>query len=332
MPGVIILVLLSVLLFFRLKRHLDKNMLKTAHKYEQMKNKFDLLGNQIASLKDFNNGLEKVSQETIALFNITKDICKSLDIDTVFNSFRGHINKYVKIADCKFVKDASEAGENSGYLVLPLKVHKSPAGSLLVKGLKEEDKEKFHILSQQFILGVKRAYLYQQVQELAITDSLTGAFSRKYFHERLSEETARAKKFNYSLSFLMADVDHFKEYNDRYGHLVGDVVLKEVSKGIKNAIRQIDLMGRYGGEEFAVILTETDKEQARFAAERIRQAIESMNIKAYDENLKMTISIGISTYPEDAANTAILIDKSDWALYRAKQTGRNRVCVYGVYQ
>ena len=124
----------------------------------------------------------------------------------------------------------------------------------------------------------------------------------------------------------MVDIDHFKDYNDRYGHLVGDAILREVSKTIKDNTRQIDLTGRYGGEEFSIILTETDKEQARFAAQRIREAVESKPIRVYDEDLKVTISIGISTYPLDAKNMQALIDKADSALYKAKQTGRNKVC------
>ena len=130
----------------------------------------------------------------------------------------------------------------------------------------------------------------------------------------------------------MLDIDHFKEYNDKYGHLVGDAILKEVAGTIKESIRQVDSVGRYGGEEFLIILTETDKNGARFAAERIRQAVESKRIKVYDEDLKATVSIGIATFPEDAEETQALIEKADKSLYRAKQTGRNRICVHGIYR
>jgi diguanylate cyclase (GGDEF)-like protein len=130
----------------------------------------------------------------------------------------------------------------------------------------------------------------------------------------------------------MIDIDHFKDYNDRYGHLVGDAILKEVSKSIKENIRQIDLSGRYGGEEFSIVLAETDKEQAQFVAGRIRQAIEYKCIRVYDEDLKITVSVGISAYPGDGKNAEELIDRADSALYQAKQEGRNRVCVYGARQ
>ena len=126
----------------------------------------------------------------------------------------------------------------------------------------------------------------------------------------------------------MIDIDYFKDYNDRYGHIVGGAILRELAKTIQQNIRQVDLMGRYGGEEFSLILSETDKETVRFAAERIRRAIEDKRIRAYDEELKITVSIGISTFPFDGKDIKTLIDKADAALYRAKETGRNRVCIY----
>jgi len=211
---------------------------------------------------------------------------------------------------------------------MPLEINRSAIGYLLVSGIREQDQEKFHILMQQFLLGIKRAHLYQQVQELSVTDSLTEVFSRRYCLERFNEELERSKKLKLNFSFLMLDIDHFKSFNDQYGHLVGDAILKDTAKTIKENLRQIDLIGRYGGEEFSVILSETDKEQAKFAAERIRTAVESKQIKVYDEVLRVTVSIGISTFPDDAQDTQLLIDKADRALYQAKQTGRNKVCVY----
>jgi diguanylate cyclase (GGDEF)-like protein len=212
---------------------------------------------------------------------------------------------------------------------LPLEIDKTPLGYLAVSGVKEAEEDKFNILAQQFLLGAKRAHLYQKIQELAITDSLTGSLSRGFYMERFKEELERSEKFRFNFSLLMADIDHFKQCNDNYGHLVGDAILKEVAKTLKENIRQIDLIGRYGGEEFSIILIETDKEGAKFAAERIRQALEARHIRVYDEDLKVTVSIGISTYPGDARDVQALIERADEALYQAKQGGRNRVCVYG---
>jgi diguanylate cyclase (GGDEF)-like protein len=201
-------------------------------------------------------------------------------------------------------------------------------GYLVVDGLRDADKEKFYILSGQFLLGIKRAILYQEVQELAIIDSLTSISNRRYYLERFKEELERSKKFNYKFSCLLIDIDYFKNYNDRYGHIVGDAILRELAKTIQENVRQIDLLGRYGGEEFSIILSETDKDAAGLAAERIRQAIENKRIRAYDEELKITVSIGISTFPFDGKDIKTLLDKADAALYRAKELGRNRICVH----
>jgi diguanylate cyclase (GGDEF)-like protein len=211
-------------------------------------------------------------------------------------------------------------------MILPLNIDKIKIGYLAARNVKEEDKDKFNILAQQFLVGMKRSLLYKRVQELAITDSLTQLFSRRYFLERFEEELKRSKKFKLMLSFLMIDIDRFKEFNDRYGHLVGDAILREVSRTIKENTRQVDFMGRYGGEELSIVLTDTDKKQAYFAAERIRAAVESELMHVYDEDLKATISIGISSFPDDALEVKTLIEKADKALYLAKQQGRNRIC------
>jgi len=126
----------------------------------------------------------------------------------------------------------------------------------------------------------------------------------------------------------LLDVDYFKTYNDRYGHLVGDVVLKETSRTIKENIRQIDLLGRYGGDEFVLLLTETNLAQAEFVAERIRKTIASKMIKAYDEELQLSVSIGGAFFPAHAHDFKALIEKADQALYQAKESGKNKYQVF----
>ena len=324
----VILALLTIFLYFWLKRTLGKNFMEIKNNYAQAKDGYDKLLFENANLKKENADLEMAAHETIALFDITKEICKSLDVDTVFVSFKEQLGKYIKLRDCKFLKGGVDLAGYSNYTILPLNIENHLIGHLAAEGIGPEDKDKFYILAQQFLLGVKRAFLYARIQQLAIVDSLTGVFSRRYCLERLQEEMARSKKFKHNFSFLMLDIDHFKNYNDRYGHLVGDAILREVASTIKENIRQIDLAGRYGGEEFSIIFPETDKAQAGFAAERIRRAIEDEDILAYDEKVKVTASIGISTYPGDAQDSQAIIDRADQALYQAKQAGRNRVCAY----
>lgn len=324
----IILILLTLSLYLRLKKILDKSFLRAENDSEYFQASYNNEFRESALLKQDILDLEKVADETIAVYEITKQICKSLDKDNVFSSFKEQIDKYVRVYDCRFLCGDADLSLYANHTILPLKLDKELMGYLVADRINEQDKDKFHILAGQLMLGLKRAYLYQRLEAQAITDSLTQVLTRRFCLERLNEEIERSRKFNYHFSLLMVDIDHFKGYNDRYGHLVGDAILREISKTIKENIRQIDLIGRYGGEEFLVILTETDKEQAKLAAERIRQAIEYKHIKVYDEDLKATISLGISTFPDDAQDAQVLIEKADQALYQAKQTGRNRVCEY----
>ena len=129
----------------------------------------------------------------------------------------------------------------------------------------------------------------------------------------------------------MIDVDYFKKVNDQYGHLTGDQILRGVASLIREHVRGIDIVGRYGGEEFCVVLPDTDCGGAQYVAERIRTAIEKTPLKAYDNIIKVTVSIGSSTFPDDGQSLAELGDKADWALYRAKKMGRNRICAFGRY-
>jgi diguanylate cyclase (GGDEF)-like protein len=211
------------------------------------------------------------------------------------------------------------------FVALPLLSEGMPIGIFTVSGVNEEQLENLSILAEQLALEVKKVNLYEKVQELAITDGLTGIYVRRHFLERLNEEMPRARRHKLKLSMLMIDLDHFKQCNDTYGHLVGDIVLKEIAKIMKEHIRQVDLLGRYGGEEFVIALPDTDKNSAAHVSDRIRQSVEKHKFRAYDETITMTISIGVATYPEDGDDVAVLIDRADQALYKAKAEGRNRV-------
>lgn len=269
--------------------------------------------------------MEKVLEETMALYDITKDICQPLEEEKVVLVMRDEMRKFFHVEECEFIPEHEAFLPGEGDSVLALRIDRSTVGHLVCHGIREEDKEKFHIIAHQCVLGLRRAHLYSKLQAMAITDGLTQVASRRFCLERLGEELERSKKFSYAFSVLMLDVDMFKGCNDTFGHLVGDAVLREVAKSIKENLRLIDLVGRYGGEEFLIILAETDKEGAKFAAERIRQAVESKKVHAYDEDLHVTVSIGVASFPADAGTPQALIEKSDAALYLAKQSGRNRV-------
>jgi diguanylate cyclase (GGDEF)-like protein len=209
---------------------------------------------------------------------------------------------------------------------LPLLSENKFVGIIAVEGMPRADFERLTIVATQFALEMKKVFLYETVETLAITDSLTGLYTRRYFTERISEELDRSRKRGFRFAFVMMDIDDFKACNDKYGHLVGDVVLKEISRMIRESVREIDLVARYGGEEFSLILPETDRKGAILAAERIRKRIAQHVFSAYDEKLNVTVSAGLAVYPEDASDIERLIGKADAALYRAKNSGKNIIC------
>jgi diguanylate cyclase (GGDEF)-like protein len=207
-----------------------------------------------------------------------------------------------------------------------------------IHGIKEEDLARVEVLTAYLVLLIKKIKLYETVRELAIVDELTQVFVRHHFLERLEEELRRSIRFKLPLTVLMLDIDHFKRYNDDFGHLVGDATLTEVSDLLKRNLRRVDLVGRYGGEEFVVAMPETRVANAAEVAERIRSSIARHDFLVYNVKTKVTVSQGITVFGgEVAAQTepinvkalaAELIREADEAMYRAKEEGRNRVCLH----
>lgn len=181
-------------------------------------------------------------------------------------------------------------------------------------------------LVNQLALCLERIDLYERLQHLSIYDSLTEIPNRRHFMLRFYEEFERAQKFHLRFSLLIADIDHFKKINDTYGHVVGDGVLKQTAHLLKENVREIDFVARLGGEEFAILLPETDKGGAILVGERIVNSINRSEFKVFDEHIHVTISVGVATYPENALNSDMLLETADKALYKAKQEGRNKVC------
>ncbi|MFH1798326.1 MAG: GGDEF domain-containing protein [Candidatus Omnitrophota bacterium] len=195
-----------------------------------------------------------------------------------------------------------------------------------LEDVSESKYDEFNILIPQIVLEFRKVELYEEVQKLSIVDGLTDVFLRRHLMERLEEEIDRASRLGLTFSLAMLDVDHFKECNDKYGHPAGDIVLKKISEKIKFSVREVDMVARYGGEEFCVLLPETSKKAALMVSERLRRAVESNKINALNEEIVVTVSIGVASFPKDSSDINGLIDKADAALYKAKRKGRNMVC------
>ncbi len=277
--------------------------------------------------------IEKKANEIFTLYDITKEIAGTLSEQEAFEIFRSALEANISLEDCRLVHSEGDRRKNApdpkNHFIFPIKGRRKELGYIAIKGLLPEEKDKFIILAQQFGLALQRVKLYQEFEQTAITDSLTGVHTRRYFMERLNEEISRAVSRKTKLSFLMIDVDCFKNFNDQYGHLAGDQVLRSVSHLIQENIREIDFAGRYGGEEFCVLLPDTDTEGGFFVSERIRKAIEEKEIQAYDAKVRVTVSAGIACFPSDGKSAEGVIDKSDLALYRSKKRGRNCTTAFG---
>jgi diguanylate cyclase (GGDEF)-like protein len=174
-------------------------------------------------------------------------------------------------------------------------------------------------------VALEHVALYHQTIELATTDGLTGLHVQRYYKDRLRDEIFRALEHKLPLSVMMIDVDHFKRYNDTYGHLVGDKVLKAVAQVLKDSVRTVDLVSRYGGEEFSVLLLKTPMDGAVTVAERIRQKVEELEIAAAGGKTHVTVSVGLAELTPAFRDAEAFIDHADQALYQAKSDGRNLV-------
>ena len=183
------------------------------------------------------------------------------------------------------------------------------------------------IVSNHAAMAVRNARMYERTRELATIDELTALPNRRLLLERLADEWRRHRRFNTPLSLMMVDIDHFKVINDEHGHVYGDEVLRVVARVLGSSVRDVDLVGRYGGEEFTVVLPNTTVDQALTVAEKLRRNVmeTTKDLKGGGGAAGVTISLGLSMATPETPGAAVLIDEADRALYRAKGEGRNRV-------
>ena len=212
--------------------------------------------------------------------------------------------------------------------VVPLKSGERVLGTLVVgtrrRPVGPEQVRQLEVVALQAGASLERAHLFERTEQLATTDGLTGLTNHRVFQERLEAKVAEAQRYGRRLALLLADVDHFKSVNDTYGHPVGDEVLRGVARILAQEARATDLVARHGGEEFAIVMPETDGAGAGVIAERIRERVAAEVFDTGLGPLRVTISLGLATYPADAARKADLLETADGCLYAAKRGGRNR--------
>jgi diguanylate cyclase (GGDEF)-like protein len=190
---------------------------------------------------------------------------------------------------------------------------------------RETDLQSLESVADICATSIQNAHYVERVKQLAYLDGLTGIFNRRFFELRIMEEIERARRFGTGMSVIMADIDHFKRLNDEFGHLLGDEVLRQVSSLFHQQVRKIDVVCRYGGEEFAILLSQTSKEQALTVAEKLRKNVESWQFPGVPRTV--TISAGVAAYPDHGITRDDLIRGADSGLYAAKHSGRNRACL-----
>ena len=224
----------------------------------------------------------------------------------------------------EFLKEANM----KSYILVPLKSKQTHFGSLLVFSSRESVSESelnfLSLFAKQIELAITIADLFEAVKEQAVTDGMTGLYNRRYFEEFIKKEAVRANRQNQKFTVIGLDLDHLKQINDTYGHNYGDIAIKAIAEVLKNNARSIDIAARMGGEEFNLILPGVDSAGGCIAAERIRKAIEAVELEKIGH---ITASLGVATYLEHSDDIEELLEITDRAMYESKRNGRNRVTI-----
>jgi diguanylate cyclase (GGDEF)-like protein len=237
--------------------------------------------------------------------------------------------------DFRFDLDAVRNQEMRSVLSLissPLISHHSLLGLLRLESDKsgyfdQDDLRFLSLVSGLGAVALENSLLFQKTQDLAIHDDLTGLYTKQYFVSRLKDEAKRCQRLDQRLALMMIDIDFFKQYNDKFGHTAGDIVLKKISLLLRDALRDFSpLLCRFGGEEFLVMLSGMDKQKSLAVAEDLLQRIRKEKILLRRQNTSITVSIGLACLPLDTKDEDELIQQADKAMYNAKRKGRNQVC------
>jgi len=220
------------------------------------------------------------------------------------------------------------SGRNNGYLVIVEDITTQKKLQIELASLNHTLEEKVVERTQQLVQELaRRKTLEKSLREMADHDPLTGLLNRRSFVEKVNKEINRSHRYKSELSYMILDIDRFKSINDTYGHWSGDIVLKEFARNITGLIRESDFIGRMGGEEFAIALPDTSLNEANEMGERLRRETAEYAIRYKSVNINFTVSIGISKFMVEERSFEKVFCRADNALYQAKNSGRNKVCV-----
>lgn len=251
-------------------------------------------------------------------------------------ALQGRLNEPVRVYNCERLKRTPDfPSDEKHHISIPIRSGGKPVGILNLvipddRLYNDADVRLLSAMGDQFGGAIERARLFNEVRKLAITDSLTGLFNRRHFFESAEMEMVRSMRYNHPLTLAIIDLDRFKKINDTFGHLAGDIALREVARACQASLRKVDLIGRFGGEEIVILMPETTLEQAQPALERLRGQVEAMQLETPRGTMKITISIGLAGLKVgESLTTDELLDRADQALYRAKDNGRNQMRTWG---
>jgi diguanylate cyclase (GGDEF)-like protein len=237
-------------------------------------------------------------------------------------------------AEPRLLEQESFRQQRGSFICVPLRIKGREVMGVLnaqkpdPQGFGLGDLDLFQAVANQVAAALENAQLYQRTKELSTRDDLTGLFNRRHFFDNLEKEVQRARRYRRVFSLILLDLDDFKGYNDTYGHLKGDEALKEIGRLLLASTRRADIVARFGGEEFVVLLPEINAQGALVVAEKIRTAVEQYPFagRTSQPGGKMTVTLGLATYPTDSEDGLELVDLADRALYLGKQQGGNRAC------
>jgi diguanylate cyclase (GGDEF)-like protein len=311
-----------------------------------------LLQNTLEILTEFYKGdisilvildekLKKFTSTDILTINLP-NILKEIEIEKNYTYITFSPNK-ISIKEEELVKNfINEYGFNKckGIITLPLfdtKKTKAIAIIGLLKKSKKEimnefkrTKEIVEIFLSHLNLEIENSLLHEELNITSITDPLTELYNRRYFNLRLKEEFLRAKREGYPFAIMISDLDNFKKYVDKFGHPLGDIILKELANVVKLSLRATDIICRFGGDEFSYILPFSTSQDAKVVAERIKKNVQNFKFlkENVDEEVHITLSIGIASFPEHGSSEIEILAKADNALFMAKSMGKNGIIIY----